>query len=107
MAVVGAQSDAAGNVFMRAYESLTSWATERSASSLIKAQALTEGLIGAAGKATAVVAATAAAAAWLRCQLVDVCGSSVPSLLPSKARRGSELPLAMFQISRKYRQIPR
>ena len=48
-----------------------------------------------------------AAAAWLRCQLVDVCGSSVPSLLPSKARRGSELPLAMFQISRKYRQIPR
>jgi len=76
VAVVGAQSDAAGNVFMRAYESLTSWATERSASSLIKAQALTEGLIGAAGKATAVVAATAAAASGSAVVLDQVVGRS-------------------------------
>ena len=56
------QFDQAGNVFIRAYEAFTTWASERSASSLVRAQIVTESAVGAAGKATAVVAATAAAA---------------------------------------------
>ena len=62
LAGAGAQFDQAGNVFIRTYEALTSWASERSASSLVRAQIVTESAFGAAGKATAVVAATAAAA---------------------------------------------
>ncbi len=58
----GAPLEQASNVFVDAYESLTAWATERSASSLVRAQIVTESVVGAAGKATAVVAATAAAA---------------------------------------------
>ncbi len=62
VAVAADHADAAGNVFLRTYESLTNWATERSASSLVRAQIITESFVAAAGKGTAVVAATAAAA---------------------------------------------
>lgn len=62
LAAAGTQADAAGNVFVRSCESLSSWAAERSAASLVRAQIVTESVVGAAGKATAVVAATAAAA---------------------------------------------
>lgn len=62
LAAVGTQLDQAGNVFIRTYEAFTTWASERSASSLVRAQIVTESAFGAAGKVTAVVAATAAAA---------------------------------------------
>ena len=54
--------EVAGSLFVRAYESVTSWAAERSASTFVRAQIVAEAVIGAAGKTTAVVAASAAAA---------------------------------------------
>ena len=75
LASAGTQLDGAGNVFIRAYEGLTAWAAERSASSLVRAQIVTESVIGAAGKATAVVAATAAAASG---GAVALNGAAVP-----------------------------
>lgn len=62
LAGVATQLDHASNVFIRTYEALVTWASERSASSLVRAQIVTESAFGAAGKVTAVVAATAAAA---------------------------------------------
>ncbi len=77
VAVAADHADAAGNVFLRTYESLTSWATERSASSLVRAQIVTESVVAAAGKGTAVVAATAAAASGGAVVLDQ--GSGLPS----------------------------
>ena len=79
LATAGAQLDEAGNTFIRAYESFTNWATERSASSLVRAQIVTEAAVGAAGKATAVVAATAAAASGGAVALNQVPNSSSPA----------------------------
>ncbi len=73
--------DEVGNVFIRAYESLTTWATERSASSLVRAQIVTESAFGAAGKATAVVAATAAAASGGAVALDQLPTASSPASL--------------------------
>lgn len=88
----GTQLDAAGNIFIRAYEGFTSWATERSASSLVRAQIVTESLIGAAGKATAVVAATAAAASGGAVALNEVPGgqSQAPELALASAHQFSQ-----------------
>ncbi len=55
-------AEPAGQVFMRVYESVTSWMTERAASSILRAQMLIDGAAGSAAKATA-VAATAATVA--------------------------------------------
>ena len=79
LATAGTQLDEAGNTFIRAYESFTNWATERSASSLVRAQIVTEAAFGAAGKATAVVAATAAAASGGAVALNQVPGGSSPA----------------------------
>jgi len=76
LATAGSQLDEAGNVFIRTYESFSTWATERSASSLVRAQIVTESVVGAAGKATAVVAATAAAASGSAVALDQVPGGS-------------------------------
>jgi RNA polymerase sigma factor (sigma-70 family) len=77
----GAPLEQANNVFIRAYESLTAWATERSASSLVRAQIVTESVVGAAGKATAVVAATAAAASGGAVALDQLPPASSPARL--------------------------
>ncbi len=89
LATAGTQLDEAGNVFIRAYESFTSWATERSASSLVRAQIVTEAAVGAAGKATAVVAATAAAASGGAIALNQVPGGSPHTQAVAMASSGS------------------
>lgn len=78
LGTAGTQIDEVGNSFIRAYESFTNWATERSASSLVRAQIVTETAVGAAGKATAVVAATAAAASGSAVALDQVPSGSPP-----------------------------
>ena len=80
----GTQLDQASNVFIRSYEAFTTWASERSASSLVRAQIVTESAFGAAGKVTAVVAATAAAASGGAVALDQV--SSGTSKAPQLAR---------------------
>jgi RNA polymerase sigma factor (sigma-70 family) len=84
LAAAGTQFDQAGNVFVRTYEAFTTWASERSASSLVRAQIVTESAFGAAGKVTAVVAATAAAASGGAVALDQV--SSGTSQAPQLAR---------------------
>jgi RNA polymerase sigma factor (sigma-70 family) len=84
LAAAGTQFDQAGNVFVRTYEAFTTWASERSASSLVRAQIVTESAFGAAGKVTAVVAATAAAASGGAVALDQV--SSGTSQAPLLAR---------------------
>ncbi len=76
LAGAGTQFDQAGNVFIRTYEAFTNWASERSASSLVRAQIVTESAVGAAGKVTAVVAATAAAASGGAIALDQVSGGT-------------------------------
>jgi hypothetical protein len=62
LVLAGDQAEPAAQVFIRVYESVTSWLGERAASSAIRAQMLVEGVSGSAMKATA-VAATAATVA--------------------------------------------
>ena len=87
LAAAGTQLDQAGNVFIRTYEAFTTWASERSASSLVRAQIVTESAFGAAGKVTAVVAATAAAASGGAVALDQV--SSGTSQAPHLARHAA------------------
>lgn len=84
LAAADTQLDQAGNVFIRTFEACTTWASERSASSLVRAQIVTESAFGAAGKVTAVVAATAAAASGGTVALEQV--SSGTSQAPQLAR---------------------
>ena len=60
--LVSDQAEPAGHVFVRVYESVSNWLTERAASSIVRAQMLIDGAAGSAVKATA-VAATAATVA--------------------------------------------
>ena len=84
LAAAGTQLDQASNLFIRTYEAFTTWASERAASSLVRAQIVTESAFGAAGKVTAVVAATAAAASGGAVALDQV--SSGTSQVPHLAR---------------------
>ena len=115
LASAGPQLDQAGNVFIRAYESFTAWATERSASSLVRAQIVIESFVGAAGKATAVVAATAAAASGGAVALNQVPHTSPPASLAlasagsinQSASGRSRAELAERRSSRQARQRAR
>ena len=63
-AVVAAAAhvEPAGHVFVKVYETATSWLGERAASSFVRAQLLVDAASASAGKATAIAAASAAVA---------------------------------------------
>jgi len=52
----------AGHVFVKVYETATTWLGERAASSFVRAQLVVDGATASAGKATAIAAASAAVA---------------------------------------------
>jgi hypothetical protein len=62
VAVTAEQTEPAGQLFVRVFESVSNWLNERAAASLMRAQIVIDGAAGSATKATA-VAATAATVA--------------------------------------------
>jgi len=57
-----AQVEPAGHVFVKVYETATTWLGERAASSFVRAQLVVDAASASAGKATAIAAASAAVA---------------------------------------------
>ncbi len=55
-------AEPAGHLFVKVYDTVTTWLGERAASSFVRAQILVDGVSASAGKATAVAAASAAVA---------------------------------------------